>query len=151
MSVRPCTRLFLAVGLASSSLGACDLSAPVLAASISAGVADTTIALRVGQEARVGGTVLLVTFLGVTNDSRCPSDVMCVWAGNAAVAIATRVAMGPTVRHVLNTTLDPRSADVGGYRVTLAGLRPYPVSTSRIPADRYVADLRFQRLVYGPD
>lgn len=137
------------LGAALALLSACDLSTRPVVVRLSEGVADTAFSLGVGQEARLG--VLRLMFTGVTEDSRCPSDVVCVWAGNAAVEIDVSLGMGPSVRYVLNTTVDPRSADVGGYRITLLDLRPYPVSTSRIPPASYVATFRLQRLVYPPD
>lgn len=43
--------------------------------------------LRVGQQAVVEGGRFKVRFVSVVNDSRCPADVTCVWAGNAEVLI----------------------------------------------------------------
>lgn len=108
------------------------------------GRADTTLALRVGQEVGVRGSVMGVSFLGVRNDSRCPVDVMCVWQGDAEVEIGVRFGMGPTVPYVLHTGGVPRSVDVGMYRITLVDLRPAPVSTTTIPPDHYVAELRVE-------
>ena len=33
------------------------------------------------------GDGLRVTFNGVSEDSRCPTDAVCVWAGNAALQV----------------------------------------------------------------
>ncbi len=151
MRPKPRSLPVLAALVVATGLSACDPPTRVVAASIGAGVADTTFALRVGQEARVGGTMLRIVFLGVDDDSRCPSDVMCVWAGNAAVRIGVTYGTGPTVAYVLNTGIDPRFADLASYRLTLTRLEPDPVSTSRIPAERYVATFRLQRVGYAPD
>ncbi len=144
-------RAGLALAVTLPALAGCDASLRLVAARIGAGVADTTFALRVGQEARVDVQALRIAFLAVDNDSRCPSDVVCVWEGNAAVRIGTGYATGPTVARVLNTSLEPRSLTLGVYRLTLARLDPYPVSTSRIPAGGYVATFRLQYLGYAPD
>jgi hypothetical protein len=142
-------RSMVALAVAGAAPPACDLSTPPVAVQLAEGVADTTFALAVGQEARLG--ILRLAFTGVTEDSRCPSDVVCVWAGNAAVEIGVSFGMGPTIRYVLNTTVDPKSVDVGGYRITLVALQPYPVSTGPIPPASYLATFRLQRLVYPPD
>ncbi len=144
-------RVGLALAVTLPALGACDASARLVAARIGAGVADTTFALRVGQEARVGAQLLRIAFIAVDNDSRCPSDVMCVWAGNAAVRVGVASGTGPTVFHVLNTTLDPRAVALGTWLLTLVRLDPYPVSTSRIAVTKYVATFRLQRVGYAPD
>lgn len=144
-------RVLLALAAALPALAACDASSHVLAANISLGVADTTFALRVGQEVRVGATVLRIAFLEVANDSRCPSNVMCVWAGDALVRIGVAFGTGPTVPYDLHTNASPSSVDLGSYRITLLRLDPYPVAPVPIPADRYVATFRLQRVGYAPD
>ena len=37
--------------------------------------------LAIGQTASISGENLTIKFLDVTEDSRCPEDVTCVWAG----------------------------------------------------------------------
>jgi hypothetical protein len=125
---------------------ACNAPGTGFLADVRAGSADTLLTLAVGQEARAPDGVLRVAFLAVSDDSRCPTDVQCVWAGNAAVELGIAYGMGPTVRHVLNTGIEPRGLDLGLYRLTMAELSPAPVSTATIPPDRYVVSLRLQRL-----
>jgi hypothetical protein len=149
VSSKAFSRLLLSGALAAAALTACDGSSRFLAVRLAESVADTTFSLGVGQEATRG--VMRIVFTGVNEDSRCPSDVVCVWAGNAAVEIGVSFGMGPTIRYVLNTTVDPKSVDVGGYRITLVDVQPFPVSTSRIPPASYVATFRFQQIVYPPD
>ena len=44
--------------------------------------------LRKGQRVTLKGSrVLAIKFVAVESDSRCPKDVNCVWAGNAAVQV----------------------------------------------------------------
>jgi hypothetical protein len=43
--------------------------------------------LKVNEQVRIEGHVILLRFEGVSADSRCPVDVTCVWAGDAAVEI----------------------------------------------------------------
>jgi len=98
-----------------------------------------TVTLSVGQTVEVSGTV--IRFDGVNSDSRCPSDVTCVWAGNAEVrmTIGPAVGEGPTHLVTLNTTLEPRSSDeVYGLVVTLVDLLPSRVSTESTSGYRVV-------------
>lgn len=111
--------------------------------------ADTTITLAPGGEALPFGGIFGLSFLEVTNDSRCPRDVLCIWAGNAVARLGLRAGMGPTVPYALNTTLDPRSVVYGIYRVSLVGLEPTPLSTAAIPPGDYRVTLRVER--FGPD
>ena len=43
--------------------------------------------LSLGQTVAIAGTAHRVTFEAVPEDSRCPTDAVCVWAGNARVSL----------------------------------------------------------------
>lgn len=72
-----------------------------------------------------------VTFKGISEDSRCPKDVTCVWAG---IAVAQVELMGTTTRPMtLNlASMDNKgrnynkSAEFNGYTISLADVQPYP-------------------------
>lgn len=97
--------------------------------------------LAVLQDAKITGTSVTVRFLGVTNDSRCPSDVKCVWAGNAIARFNLSAPGQQALVTSLNSTLDPKSVQYGGITLSLTGLKPVPKSGSTIPATDYVAVL----------
>ncbi len=103
----------------------------------------TEITLRYGEERTIDG-VLHVSFNEVLEDSRCPVDVTCVWAGNARVQIGMAMGTGPTVPLELNTTLEPRAVDWNGVRVTLRSVMPEPRSTEQIPLEAYVVRLQLE-------
>lgn len=67
-----------------------------------------------------------ITFLEVVNDSRCPENTTCVWAGNATVRIA--VSKGKSVAKTieLNTNTGANAATVYGYKIRLQHLTPRP-------------------------
>ena len=96
--------------------------------------------IAVGQEAKLQGSNVVIRFRGVTNDSRCPSDVQCVWAGNAVAGFDLSGAGQSDAS--LNTTLDPKSVRYAGYTIALVGLKPTPKSGSTIPALEDIATLR---------
>ncbi|MCS3532724.1 hypothetical protein [Chryseobacterium sp. JUb7] len=74
-----------------------------------------------------------VTFKGISEDSRCPKGVNCIWAG---VAIAQVEVMGLATRPmVLNLATEEnegrkhyQSSQFNGYTVSLAEVTPYPES-----------------------
>ena len=83
--------------------------------------ADLT--LKTGEHRDING--LTVTFVGVKEDSRCPDNARCVWAGNAGVQL--RIEGGAdSVLTVLNTGLDPKTIGVRDIRFSIASLMPYP-------------------------
>ena len=72
-----------------------------------------------------------VTFQKVAEDSRCPADVECVWAGVATVDVQL---MGTYTRpvNVKLSSIDDvkkgysKSAIFNGYKISLVELTPYP-------------------------
>ncbi|MDH3207356.1 MAG: hypothetical protein OEO79_12215 [Gemmatimonadota bacterium] len=98
------------------------------------------IVLAPGDEILVDG-IFGVLFSEVTEDSRCPTDVVCVWQGNAAVVIGLTMGEGPTFPFTLNTGSGPNAATHAGHRVQLLDLTPYPRSDSAIAQRDYRAKL----------
>jgi hypothetical protein len=101
--------------------------------------------LTPGQAAVVDGGALTLSFDKVAEDSRCPSDVQCVWAGDGAVALTTSTPGTGRVPVALHTTLTPKTVNAGPYAITLVGLKPYPKQGSKIPQATYVATLQIIR------
>ena len=102
------------------------------------------VTLPYGEQIQIATTVLGLILTTVPEDSRCPTDVTCVWAGNAVVEVGIRAGMGPTFLLRLNTTLEPRSAEWNDVRITLLELMPLPMSGGTIlPAD-YSARIRLE-------
>jgi hypothetical protein len=96
--------------------------------------------LAVGQSAVVGDDVRL-TLKSVTDDSRCPVDVTCVWEGDAKVSVEV-ITPSPRAEHELHTTgRESHEAKHGAYRVTLVKLEPAPRSTVTISSSDYRATL----------
>ncbi len=107
---------------------------------------DFTLAF--GETVFLKGTGLAVTFRAVLEDSRCPVNAYCVWAGNARLELS--VARGDSaVRVVLNTLLDPTAVTVDAHELRLLSLSPQPYAGRTIPPDRYVATLRVIALPPG--
>ena len=80
-------------------------------------------------------------FNGIASDSRCPSDVACVWAGEVLVQLAIRNE-GRTTQHEVR---EMQSATVGGYNVTVLQVLPPARSAQRIAAADYRVTLKISR------
>ncbi|MDP2955338.1 MAG: hypothetical protein Q8N53_02865 [Longimicrobiales bacterium] len=106
--------------------------------------APLELTLRMGEEKAVGGSVLRIAFGQVLEDSRCPVDAMCVWAGNAAVELGIRAGMGPTHPLRLSTTLEPRSTVWNGLRVTLLEVAPAPRAAEPTKPGAYSVRVRVE-------
>jgi hypothetical protein len=93
-----------------------------------------------------------IRFGGVLEDSRCPVDVQCVWAGNAQAALGVgprRGTQGPTEQVLLNTSQGAQSGESWGLRLTLVDLTPAPRSTQPIPPEDYLIRLKVEALGSG--
>jgi hypothetical protein len=100
--------------------------------------------LRARQQVTLKGESLRIKFVEVKEDSRCPADVKCVWAGNAAVRLDVSIRGRGSKSLTLNTNSSSSLVDENlyrGYRVKLVELTPYPRSDHQIAADNYVVTL----------
>jgi len=83
----------------------------------------------------------IVLFDSVVGDSRCPSDVECVWEGNAEVAIAIRPSLETPTLLSLNTNPGfATEVTYVSYAIALIDLEPYP-RTDRVSDEPYRATL----------
>ena len=99
--------------------------------------------LAPGQTATVNGASVRLTFERVSEDSRCPVDVTCIWEGDAVVVLRVKTDADEVTREVHTQGGEPRSrkAPVGDYVVTLVKLEPAPRSSAPIEAAAYRATL----------
>lgn len=108
------------------SLAACD-SADTSSYPSDSRTGETSIAL--GQTATLDG--LAVTFDEVVTDSRCPSDVECVWEGEAIVTVAVSGATYDL--RVVDPEARPENGTRIGDRVVFAvALTPEPRSDAPV-------------------
>ena len=89
----------------------------------------TKVSVSVAQSEAAGD--VRVSLIRVENDSRCASNVVCVWQGDATAVITVQVGnnsgvSGSLAQQFVHTSIEPRSIDVSGYRVRLDSLKPYP-------------------------
>ena len=82
-----------------------------------------------------------VTFWGI-NDSRCPSDVTCIWEGHASVTL--RIYNQTQYRTIILTTGENTTLYVDSYEINLIDILPYPVSVKDISKE-YVATISISK------
>jgi hypothetical protein len=86
--------------------------------------AQEQVQIRGGQQKRVANGKVRITFISVTEDSRCPINAKCIWAGNAKVKIQVSVRGGETKTFVLNTNGGDHAGTADAFRVQLEDLTP---------------------------
>lgn len=98
--------------------------------------------LMTGETARISGSFVNITFTGVREDSRCPTDVQCVWQGNAVVRLALRHANGPATDTVLSVNQEPHSMRYENFFVTVRDLMPQRRTDHPLKQMEYTVTLR---------
>jgi hypothetical protein len=104
-----------------------------------------TFTLSPGQVARIGRDGPYLAFRRVSQDSRCPMDVVCVWMGDAVVQVEVGLTLSDWTRGELHTDAQQPPLDVGSYRIRLTELQPYPRSSEATDAGRYRATFQVTR------
>ncbi len=105
---------------------------------------DVPFQLRVNQTAFIDSLNLSIGFVAVNEDSRCPSDVVCVWEGQTTISVSVQSAnLTPS-----NFNLTSRGGesnlsvrDFHDFSLRLLEIAPYPKSTEHIGTSDYLATL----------
>jgi hypothetical protein len=105
------------------------------------GSLDAPSQLAPGESIVLEAEKLEVQFVGIARDSRCPTDVTCVWAGEVVVRLAIR-SDGTTTQHEVKET---ESATADGFTVTVLQVLPARTSSQPIAAADYRVTLKITR------
>ncbi len=97
--------------------------------------------LAVHQTAQITAEKISVTFQEVLEDSRCPVDVTCIWAGLAKVSLQVSVS-GQERELSLSTSPPENSAVFENYTFWLILVRPVPRSDQNIDSSAYFVTVR---------
>ena len=105
---------------------------------------ETEFQLEIGQTAVIRDEELEFQFWNLPEDSRCASDVVCVWEGQARILL--RVGNKGEEKQEVEVTSradhdDLARTDLGNYLLDLIAVEPYPVSTETIGLEDYVITL----------
>lgn len=101
---------------------------------------DTPFSLQVGQSERVDD--LEITLAGISEDSRCPPDVQCVWQGQVGVQLEVAAAGDEMEPLTLTSVMSP-TMSLPDHQITLVSVEPGPAEAgSSIPPAEYVVTLQ---------
>ncbi len=107
--------------------------------------ASETAALAVKGKKKFVRSKITVEFLSVLEDSRCPTGVNCVWAGNAKISVRVR-RNGTAAKTIeLNTGGGDQSAVYEGFTIALAKLTPHPRANAAPDPKSYRASITVSR------
>ena len=102
------------------------------------------VVLAPGQTVAVTEAGISLRFDGVSGDSRCPIDAVCIQGGDALVQIAVIPGRGGARSYALHTG-NMRPVSHEDLTIALLELSPYPFSARPIEPSDYRATLRLSR------
>lgn len=117
------------------SLAGCD-SANLAESQPQVAVLGEPFEIDYNQKAIFQDQDITIKFVGVLEDSRCPVEAECIWAGNVKIALLFN---GQQIK--LNSNLKPRQIAVRGYVVKLVSVLPSPHVNEKIKKEKYTAKL----------
>jgi len=141
--MRTVYRRICAVVMLSLPLAACGGGSETVTAQL-----GTEFRLKGGQSAAVEGENLTITFSAVAEDSRCPVDVECFWAGRVIVVLDVDKDSQRLGEVAIEWSASgaPARAEVGDYTLQLRGVEPHPrQDTQPIPLTDYTITLVVSR------
>jgi len=105
--------------------------------------------LKMGQTAsihaeKISSKSVKITFLNVTQDSRCPADVQCIWRGAATISVAVSEdskSLGEFEVSDFDQLGYNSTVKAGKYYITLLNIEPLPDTTKEIKLSDYVATM----------
>ena len=97
-----------------------------------------------GKTVPVAEGGISLRFDGVSGDSRCPADAICIQGGDALVKITVLPMRGSGQEYALHTG-DLRPVTHDDLTIALLELSPYPFSSRTIPPEDYRAAIRISR------
>lgn len=101
--------------------------------------------LGIGQTASIEKEKLFINFKAVLEDSRCPVNVVCVWAGNGKVEFEILDIDGQNKTLTLNTEDEPRATTLKGHKLKLISLNPPRVDGVSISPGDYSVTLLVEK------
>ena len=120
-----------ALALMALSVTACAADVP----SAPARPVDTRVVLAPGEMADIAAAGIQIRFQGVTGDSRCPGDALCIQGGDAVVRIDVLEPGRAASAHDLQTG-EMKPVYEGDLTIALESLSPYPFISRPIACAR---------------
>jgi hypothetical protein len=135
------SRALISAGAIIAALSSCAAMEPTVAAE--PGVA---FSLPIGKAAAINGSGTRLTFRLVREDSRCPTDVTCIWAGDAKIDVTISRNGSSDDTRVLSLTPPNNEVSSGDLQIRFVGLTPIPRQADGNAPRAYVAQLVVNRI-----
>jgi hypothetical protein len=135
------SRALISAGATIVALSSCAAMEPTVPAE--PGVA---FSLPIGKTAAINGSGTRLTFRLVREDSRCPTDVTCIWAGDAKIDVTISRNGSSDDTRTLGLAPPNNEATSGDLQIRFVGLTPVPRQADGNAPRAYVAQLVVNRI-----
>jgi hypothetical protein len=102
---------------------------------------NTGFVLGIKQEATLQDADLLIRFVSVVKDSRCPKGVKCIWEGDAEVLIEVKKGRETELLNLHTSQRFKQEEMFESFRIKLTALTPYPEKDVEINPEKYMSTL----------
>jgi hypothetical protein len=107
---------------------------------------DSEFILQINQSAEIKSEDIKIIFLNITSDSRCPSDVTCIWQGQAGIELDVQKGEEESsISLSIGGDSSPEESIFNAYLIQLVELSPYPISTKNIQPEDYTATIKITK------
>jgi len=108
------------------------------------------INLEQNKPQKIAKTNLTAKYVGITEDSRCPEGVTCVWQGLAIVEIEIKTATSkPQTIYISTMDFQPlkaqKTATIFGYNITLESIMPGKATEENNSNDKNYIEISVQK------
>lgn len=125
----------LGLVLLATAFSAGQFATPTSAAANSLGDTVEVVLAPKGYVVLPDGTRL--TFARVVSDSRCPTDVVCIWQGEVVAGFGIQTEDSDPRDFEITFDGSPSTETIEGYAITVTDVQPSRQSTQPIDADDY--------------
>ncbi len=108
--------------------------------------------LHIGQTAQIEKEALSIRFKSVSEDSRCPRDVLCIRAGEVKCEVTVTYQYSSSGITLIQTGLTepPAETNFEEYRLIFS-VDPYPEAGKQIPDSDYRLNLTVDKISQGTE
>jgi hypothetical protein len=100
--------------------------------------------LAPNQSVSVIGEPLKIKFIEVVSDSRCPTGVQCIWAGEVSCLVEITFNNSKIEKTITQQGSSLAKTDFNGYQIT-ANVQPYPKAGQSIDKEDYRLQLKIEK------
>ena len=109
---------------------------------------DEDFELTIGETVRIEPGDLIIEATDISEDSRCPSKVVCVWAGRVTVQLEIEyLGIQHSVALSIGGSQESDAVIIDDIEVKLLSVLPYPEEPGGIEKEDYIIILKVQETV----